>query len=109
MVRHESDRSNPTGRKWMSSPEFLRCRLVSVMAIAVALWLLNDKEHCFQGLEDAVVMSGKMFPLPTVGYGGGLFLSWILSCRKRSMGPCARAASVSRYCLTKELLRILGE
>lgn len=48
----------------------------SIMTVAVAYWLLNDKEHSYQGLEDAMVMFGKMFPHPMGGYGGG-FARWL--------------------------------
>ena len=48
----------------------------SIMTVAVAYWLLNDKEHTYQGLEDAMVMFGKQFPCPMGGYGGG-FARWL--------------------------------
>lgn len=47
----------------------------SVMTMAVAWWLLTDKEHTFQKLEDAMVAFGKNCPCPLGGYGGGLPVS----------------------------------
>ena len=48
----------------------------SIMTVAVAYWLLYDKEHSYQGLEDAMVMFGKKYPCPMGGYGGG-FARWL--------------------------------
>ena len=48
----------------------------SVMTMAVAYWLLKDKEHSYQGLEDAVVMFAEKYPCPMGGYGGG-FYTWL--------------------------------
>ena len=48
----------------------------SVMTMAVAYWLLNDKEHSYQGLEDAMVMFAEKYPCPMGGYGGG-FYTWL--------------------------------
>lgn len=50
----------------------------SIMTVAVAYWLLNDKEHSYQGLEDAMVMFGKQYPCPMGGYGGG-FNCWLFN------------------------------
>ena len=50
----------------------------SVMTMAVAYWLLNDKEHSYQGLEDSMVMFGEKCPCPMGGYGGG-FRTWLFS------------------------------
>ena len=50
----------------------------SVMTMAVAYWLLHDKEHTFQGLEDAMVEFGNEYPCPMGGYGGG-FHNWLFS------------------------------
>ena len=50
----------------------------SVMTMAVAYWLLNDKEHSYQGLEDTMVMFGEKCPCPMGGYGGG-FHTWLFS------------------------------
>ena len=44
----------------------------SIMTVAVAYWLLKDKEHSYQGLEDSMVMFGKKYPCPMGGYGGGV-------------------------------------
>lgn len=48
----------------------------SVMTMAVAYWLLKDKEHSFQGLEDIMVEFGHKCPCPMGGYGGG-FHTWL--------------------------------
>ena len=48
----------------------------SVMTMAVAYWLLKDKEHTYQGLEDIMVMFGQNCPCPMGGYGGG-FHTWL--------------------------------
>ena len=50
----------------------------SVMTMAIAYWLLNDKEHSYQGLEDTMVMFGEKCPCPMGGYGGG-FHTWLFS------------------------------
>ena len=48
----------------------------SVMTMAVAYWLLKDKQHSYQGLEDIMVMFGEKCPCPMGGYGGG-FYTWL--------------------------------
>lgn len=48
----------------------------SVMTMAVAYWLLKDKGHSYQGLEDIMVMFGEKCPCPMGGYGGG-FHTWL--------------------------------
>ena len=48
----------------------------SVMTMAVACWLLKDKEHSYQGLEDIMVMFAEKYPCPMGGYGGG-FYTWL--------------------------------
>ena len=48
----------------------------SVMTMAVAYWLLKDKEHSYQGLEDIMVMFGEKCPCPMGGYGSG-FYRWL--------------------------------
>ena len=48
----------------------------SVMTMAVAYWLLKDKEHSYQGLEDIMVMFGEKCPCPMGGYCGG-FHTWL--------------------------------
>jgi ADP-ribosylglycohydrolase len=48
----------------------------SIMTLAVARWLLHDKEHSYQGLEDNMVELGKRYPSPVGGYGGG-FKTWL--------------------------------
>ena len=48
----------------------------SVMTMAVAYWLLKDKEHSYQGLEDIMVMFGENCPCPMGGYGSG-FYRWL--------------------------------
>jgi hypothetical protein len=46
------------------------------MTMAVAYWLLKDKEHTYQGLEDIMVMFAEKYPCPMGGYGGG-FYTWL--------------------------------
>ena len=48
----------------------------SVMTMAVAYWLLKDKYHTYQGLEDIMVEFGHKCPCPMGGYGGG-FHRWL--------------------------------
>lgn len=48
----------------------------SIMTLAVAYWLLKDKEHSYQGLEDILVMFGEEFPFPEGGYGD-VFNDWL--------------------------------
>jgi ADP-ribosylglycohydrolase len=48
----------------------------SVMTVAVAHWLLNDKDRTYQKLEDAMVSFGERFRHPLGGYGGG-FSTWL--------------------------------
>lgn len=48
----------------------------SVMTMAVAYWLLKDKEHTYQGLEDSMVLFGQNCPCPMGGYGSG-FYRWL--------------------------------
>ena len=50
----------------------------SVMTMAVAYWLLTDKDLSYQGLEDSMVMFGEKYPSPMGGYGGG-FHTWLFS------------------------------
>lgn len=50
----------------------------SIMAIAVAFWLLTDKQLSFQGLEDAMVEFGGRYPYPYGGYGES-FSDWLFS------------------------------
>ena len=48
----------------------------SIMTMAVASWLLKDKEHSFEGLEKEMLAFGKKYPCPMGGYGGG-FSCWL--------------------------------
>jgi ADP-ribosylglycohydrolase len=48
----------------------------SVMTMAVAHWLLNDKAHTYQGLEDAMLLFAENCPCPMGGYGTG-FYYWL--------------------------------
>lgn len=48
----------------------------SIMTMAVAWWLLHDKELSYQGLEDAMVTFGHKCPCPMGGYGSG-FYRWL--------------------------------
>ena len=49
----------------------------SVMTMAVAHWLLNDKAHTYQGLEDAMLLFAETCPCPMGGYGTG-FYYWLV-------------------------------
>ena len=53
----------------------------SIMTMAIAYWLLTDREHTFQKLEDAMVTFGKNCPCPMGGYGGG-FSVWLFHPRE---------------------------
>ncbi len=48
----------------------------SVMTMAVANWLLKDKKHSYQELEDIMIMFAEKYPCPMGGYGGG-FYTWL--------------------------------
>ena len=48
----------------------------SVMTMAVADWLLKDKKHSYQKLEDIMIMFAEKYPCPMGGYGGG-FYTWL--------------------------------
>ena len=48
----------------------------SIMTMAVAYWLLTDKEHTFQKLEDAMVTFAKNCTCPMGGFGAG-FARWL--------------------------------
>ena len=48
----------------------------SVMTMAVANWLLKDKEHTYQGLEDSMVYFAENCPCPMGGYGTGFYF-WL--------------------------------
>jgi len=50
----------------------------SIMTMAVADWLLMDKGHTYQGLEDSLVAFADKFPCPMGGYGAG-FYHWLFS------------------------------
>jgi len=47
----------------------------SILSVAVADWLLNDKARSMKGLEDALVRYVEAYPNPVGGYGSG-FLKW---------------------------------
>ncbi len=48
----------------------------SVMTMAIADWLLKDKRHSYQGLEDIMILFAEKYPCPMGGYGGG-FYTWL--------------------------------
>lgn len=50
----------------------------SVMTAAVALWLLNDREHSHAKLEEYMVWLAKSCPCPMGGYGG-MFYHWLFN------------------------------
>lgn len=48
----------------------------SIMTMAVAYWLLRDKKHSYQALEDIMVTFAEQCPCPMGGYGGA-FHKWL--------------------------------
>ena len=48
----------------------------SIMTIAVAEWLLSDRNHSHEILEDIMVRYAGEYPHPMGGYGGG-FAQWL--------------------------------
>ena len=48
----------------------------SIMTMAVAYWLLKDKQHNYQGLEDIMVMFAEKCPCAMGGYGES-FVRWL--------------------------------
>lgn len=48
----------------------------SIMTMAVAYWLLKDKEHSYQRLVDIMVLFAQNAPCPMGGYGAG-FYTWL--------------------------------
>ena len=50
----------------------------SIMTMAVAYWLIMDKEHSYQYLEDRMVEFAENCPCPMGGYGGR-FAQWVRS------------------------------
>lgn len=55
----------------------------SVMTAAVAMWLLNDKDHTHAILEDYMVQFAEVCPCPLGGYGG-MFHNWLFNPWKLS-------------------------
>lgn len=55
-----------------------RCEFTddSIVTVAVAKWLVTDKEHTFEKLEECLVDFGKRYPNPMGGYGGG-YIRWL--------------------------------
>jgi ADP-ribosylglycohydrolase len=64
------------------------------MTMAVAHWLLTDKEHTYQGLEESMVFFAENCPCPMGGYGTG-FYYWLF--RPRSLRPFDDRYGVSPY------------
>lgn len=50
----------------------------SVMTAAVALWLINDREHTHEKLEEYMVWLAEKCPCPMGGYGG-MFYHWLFN------------------------------
>jgi ADP-ribosylglycohydrolase len=73
----------------------------SIMTMAVAYWLLKDKEHSYQGLEDIMVMFGEKCPCPMGGYGGGfntwLFYPWALDVYDEQYGVPLYESKTGRH------------
>ena len=66
----------------------------SVMTMAVAHWLLKDRDHTYQGLEDSMVHFGQNCPSPMGGYGTG-FYYWLF--RPRYLRPFDEAYGKAPY------------
>lgn len=73
----------------------------SVMTVAVAHWLLKDKGHTYQKLEDAMVSFGERFPHPLGGYGGSfriwLFKPHLLYPYDDEYGECPYDSETGRH------------
>lgn len=73
----------------------------SVVSIAVASWLLNDKDHTFEGLEKSMVETANIFPCPMGGYGGGfrrwLFNPTLLRAYDNTYGDCPYSSKEGRH------------
>ena len=54
----------------------------TVMTMAVASWLLHDKQNSYQGLEDAMVLFAGKYRCPMGGYGG-FFHRWLFAPESR--------------------------
>ena len=50
----------------------------SIMTVAVAEWLLTDRTHSHQTLEDIMVSYAGKYPFPMGGYGG-TFATWLFN------------------------------
>ena len=48
----------------------------TIMTVAVAAWLLSDREHSHSSLENKMVCYAEEYPFPMGGYGGG-FAQWL--------------------------------
>lgn len=55
-----------------------RCEFTddSIVTVAVAKWLVIDKQHTLEKLEECLVDFGKRYPNPMGGYGGG-YVRWL--------------------------------
>ena len=66
----------------------------TVMTMAVAHWLLTDKEHTYHGLEESMVYFAEACPCPMGGYGTG-FYYWLF--RPSILRPFDDRYGVSPY------------
>lgn len=48
----------------------------SIMTVAVAEWLIKDKTHSYQTLEDIMLKYGNKYPEPVGAYGSGFYI-WL--------------------------------
>ena len=60
-----------------------RCKFTddSIVTVAVAKWLVIDKEHTLENLEECLVDFGTRYPNPMGGYGGG-YVRWLFYPRE---------------------------
>lgn len=73
----------------------------SVMSLAVACWLLSDKNHTYEGLEKSMVETAESYPCPMGGYGGGFF-RWLFSPKSlkaydNTYGECPYNSRTGRH------------
>lgn len=66
----------------------------TVMTMAVAHWLLTDKEHSYHGLEESMVDFAEACPCPMGGYGTGFYF-WLF--RPSGLRPFDDRYGVSPY------------
>ena len=77
-----------------------RCEFTddSIVTVAVAKWLVIDKQHTFEKLEECLMDFGKRYPNPMGAYGNGYY-KWLHSDNRRPYnswgnGSAMRVSSV---------------